>query len=373
MIMDYLAFIALLGSLYVISGGIHVKEAFAGLPLINTSILALGALLANFIGTTGASMLLIRPLIRANRKRIHKAHVIIFFIFIVSNCGGALTPLGDPPLFLGFLQGVPFDWTLNLFLPWLMVVGALLVVFNFLDQYKFNREDLETRGSLVEKVAESERQIRIEGSHNLLFLLGVIGTILTAGYWIYPAYGDTASKSFQIALMSGLSLVSYRLTRAETRARNDFSFHPIVEVAVLFAGIFAAMIPALVILESRGAELGLSRPWQYFWLTGALSGFLDNAPTYLTFSSLAKGELGIEGAGLAGLAQHGVGGELLKAIACGAVFMGAATYIANGPNFMVKAIAERSHIRMPGFFGYMIWSGAILVPVLAAATWLFFT
>jgi Na+/H+ antiporter NhaD/arsenite permease-like protein len=370
--LDYLAFIALLGSLFVISGGIHIRGSFAGLPITNTLILAIGGLLANFIGTTGASMLLIRPLIRANQKRRHKAHVIVFFIFIVSNCAGALTPLGDPPLFLGFLNGIPFDWTFQLFYPWLLVVGLLLVTFNIFDQYKFNKEDLETRGSLVEGVSKGHRKIHVEGGRNLLFLLGVIGAILTAGYWVYPNYGDTASKLFQIVFMAGLAAASYKTTWPGIRAQNDFTFHPIVEVAVLFAGIFAAMIPALEILETRGRELGLEQSWQYFWATGALSGFLDNAPTYLTFSSLAKSVLGISSEGLGELVKTAAGNELLRAVACGAVFMGAATYIGNGPNFMVKAIAEQSQIKMPGFFGYMIWSGVFLIPILVLATFVFF-
>lgn len=367
-VFDYLAFIALLGSLFVISGGIHVKGSFAGRPIVNTTIFIIGAVLANLIGTTGASMLLIRPLIRANQMRRHKAHVIVFFIFIVSNCAGALTPLGDPPLFLGFLQGVPFDWTLNLLWPWLLVVSLLLVIFYVLDRYKYNREDPEIRPSLG-----GGRRLQIEGGRNFLFLLGVIATILAAGYWVYPTYGDTPSKLFQIGLMGALAVGSYKSTGPAIRSENNFTFHPIVEVAVLFAGIFAAMIPALEILEARGRDLGLSQTWQFFWATGMLSGFLDNAPTYLTFASLAKGVLGITGAGLSGLVSAAAGSELLKAIACGAVFMGAATYIGNGPNFMVKAIAEQSQIKMPGFFGYMIWSGAFLVPVLVLATLIFFT
>lgn len=370
--MEYLAFIALLGSLFVISGGIHVRGSFAGLPIVNTMFLAIGGVLANLIGTTGASMLLIRPLIRANERRMRKTHIIVFFIFVVSNCAGLLTPLGDPPLFLGFLKGVPFDWTLRLFPQWAFVVVSLLVVFNLLDQYLFNKEDLATKGSLVEDVAGSRKKLEIEGGVNFLFLLGAIATILVAGYLIYPNFGDIPSKLFQIVVMATLAMTAYKLTPPKVREANGFTFHPIVEVAVLFAGIFAAMIPALEILGNRGSELGVTERWQYFWMTGALSSFLDNAPTYLTYSTLAKSAVGIEGEGLAKLATHELGNLYLIAVSCGAVFMGANTYIGNGPNFMVKAIAEEAKIKMPSFFGYMAWSLAVLVPLFIVATFIFF-
>jgi Na+/H+ antiporter NhaD/arsenite permease-like protein len=369
--LDYGAFIALLGALFIISGGIYIRGSFAGTPIVNTFFLLIGALLANFIGTTGASMLLIRPLLRANRRRQRKVHIIVFFIFIVSNCAGLLTPLGDPPLFLGFLNGIPFAWTFQLWLPWLTVVGALLVIFNLVDQYQFNKEDVETKGSLIEDVTKSAEKFGIEGKPNLMFLLAIVGIILFSGYVIYPSYGDLPSKIAQMIGMSLVALISYKSTSPALRERNGFSFGPIVEVAVLFAGIFMAMVPALLILETQGKNLGVTEPWQYFWMTGSLSSFLDNAPTYLTFTSLAKGAYDYQQAGLAQLIQP-ASATTLAAISCGAVFMGANTYIGNGPNFMVKAIAEEAKIKMPSFFGFMVWSIAILIPIFVLVTFLFF-
>jgi len=365
--LDYISFIILLGSLYVISGGIYIKGSFAGTPLINTIFLVIGAVLASFIGTTGASMLLIRPLIRANRKRHNKAHIIIFFIFVVSNCGGLLTPLGDPPLFLGFLKGVPFLWTFRLWLEWLFVNGLIILVFNFIDQLKFTKEDVATPGDLDEQV-QPKQPISIEGGENFLFLGGVVLAIFLSGYlnWQFGI------KEAFMGLMTAFSLA---LTKKHTRKENEFTFNPIIEVAVLFAGIFTTMIPALMILNARGGELGITQPWQFFWATGSLSSFLDNAPTYLTMTSTASGLLHVP------LSTHylkdmlAVGSNgvlLLAAISCGAVFMGANTYIGNGPNFMVKAIAEESKIKMPSFFGYMVYSILILIPIFILTTFVFF-
>jgi len=379
--LDYLTFIALLGSLFIISGGIYLRGSFPGLPIVNTAFLAAGALLANVIGTTGASMLLIRPLLRANKTRKRKSHVIIFFIFIVSNCAGLLTPLGDPPLFLGFLRGVDFIWTLRLWPQWLTTVGALLILFNFLDEYQFDKEDLETKGSLVEKTVHSTEKFGVEGAFNFLFLAGVVGLILFSGYVIYPMrgglifgepFGSVMSKVLQTAGMILIAFVSYRVTPRTLHERNHFGFGPMVEVAVLFSGIFLAMIPALLILETQGAKLGVTHPWQFFWLSGALSSFLDNAPTYLTFTSLAKGVLHLSDEGLRSLMHHPTGAFYLTAVSSGAVMMGANTYIGNGPNFMVKTIAEEAKVKMPSFFGYMAWSGCILIPLFMVITFLFF-
>jgi Na+/H+ antiporter NhaD/arsenite permease-like protein len=366
---DYISFIILLGSLYIIAGGIHIKGSMAGTPLINTVVLAIGAVLASFIGTTGASMLLIRPLIRANRHRHHKAHIIIFFIFIVSNCGGLLTPLGDPPLFMGFLKGVPFLWTLRLFPQWLFVNGLVLIVFNFMDQWKFNREDVSTPGSLVEEV-EPKHPLRIEGVRNFIFLGGIVATIFCSGYFNWE-FG--VKEAFMVLL----TIFSLSITRKHIYKENEFTFGPIIEVAVLFAGIFAAMIPALIVLNERGRDLGLSQTWHFFWASGGLSSFLDNTPTYLTFTATASGILGIDitkhAADYAGLMLSSeLGITYLIAISCGAVFMGANTYIGNGPNFMVKAIAEESKIKMPSFFGYMLYSILILVPIFILTTLVFF-
>ncbi len=361
---EYVAFIVLLGSLYVIAGGIVVRGTLAGTPGLNTVLLAIGALLASVIGTTGASMLLIRPLLRANSVRRRKAHVVVFFIFVVSNAGGLLTPLGDPPLFLGFLRGVPFLWTLRLWREWAFVNGVLLVLFHFVDSAVFRREDLETPGDLDEVAVRHQVPIHLAGAHNILFLAGVVAVLLAAGSLSLPP----GVQEGGMALMAGLS---WATTARTLRAENGFSWHPIAEVAVLFVGIFATMVPALAILNARGAELGLHAPWQFFWASGALSSFLDNAPTYLTFASAASGLAGTDAGRLQQLVAHGHGAELLAAVSLGSVLMGANTYVGNGPNFMVKAIAEQSGVRMPSFFGYLAWSGAVLLPTFAAVTWIF--
>jgi Na+/H+ antiporter NhaD/arsenite permease-like protein len=380
--LEYGAFIALLGALFVVSGGVYIKGSFTGMPTVNTVFLAVGALLANFIGTTGASMLLIRPLIRANAGRRHKAHTIIFFIFVVSNCGGLLTPLGDPPLFLGFLKGVSFGWTLVLFKEFLFVVAALLFIYFMIDRFFWAREPEGHREPFRLTDPVLSRHFSMEGRRNFFFLFLVISVSLFSGYVLYrrpgpmifnEPFGVALSESFQIVAFALIAFASYSLTPKKVHEQNRFSFHPIIEVAVIFAGIFAAMIPALIILETKGGSLGVDRPWQFFWLTGGLSSFLDNAPTYLTFTSLAKGVLHLAEPGLGALSAHPVGQYYLAAISCGAVFMGANTYIGNGPNFMVKAIAEHENIKMPGFFGYMLWSGLILIPVFIIATFLFFS
>jgi Na+/H+ antiporter NhaD/arsenite permease-like protein len=368
---DYISFIILLSSLYIIAGGIHIKGSLSGTPLINTIMLGIGAILANFIGTTGASMLLIRPLIRANRHRHDKAHIIIFFIFIVANCGGLLTPLGDPPLFMGFLKGVPFLWTLRLLPQWLFVNGLILIIFNLFDQYRFNKEDIATPGSLVEDV-ESKHPLGIEGRRNFILLGGIVATIFCSGYFNLP-FG--VKEAFMVLL----TIFSLSITKKHVYKENEFSFAPIIEVAVLFAGIFATMIPALLVLNQRGGELGLTKSWHFFWMSGGLSSFLDNTPTYLTFTATASGlpSLGIDitkhAADYAGLMiSSKLGITYLIAISCGSVLMGANTYIGNGPNFMVKAIAEESRIKMPSFFGYMIYSMLILIPIFVLTTFIFF-
>jgi Na+/H+ antiporter NhaD/arsenite permease-like protein len=372
--LDYASFIALLGSLFVISGGILVKGSLAGTPLSNTAILGVGAVLASVVGTTGASVILIRPLLRANAARVRKAHIVVFFIFVVSNCGGLLTPLGDPPLFLGFLKGVPFGWTLRLWQEWLLVNGLLLVTFNLFDQRVLDREERERPGSQLEAVMEHQ-PLRIVGAHNLAFLLGVVLVIVGKG----NAWGSSSGHwpfGVQEGLMLLLAIGAYATTGRAVREANRFTFGPIVEVAVLFAGIFLTMIAPLHILNAKGPELGLHLPWHYFWATGALSSFLDNAPTYLTFAATACGDLGVPATGsryLADFLSHGPqAAELLAAISCGAVFMGANTYIGNGPNFMVKSIAEENGVKMPSFVGYMKWSAAVLLPIFVVVTLRFF-
>ncbi len=370
---EYASFIALLGALFVISGGIVVRGSLSGTPLLNTALLAIGGALASVIGTTGASMLLIRPLLRANAARKAKVHIVVFFIFVVSNCGGLLTPLGDPPLFLGFLKGVPFEWTLGLWPQWLFVNGALLVIFNLWDQRVIDREEREGHGALLEEVQQHE-PLRIQGRRNFLFLAGVVAVIYASGRG-FGSGGEPWPFGVQEALMLALALASFVLTARELHRLNAFGFGPIIEVAVLFAGIFGTLAPALLYLNANAAGFGISAPWHFFWAVGTLSSFLDNAPTYLTFAATACGLDGValEGRYLAEyLARGPENAKTLAAISVGSVFMGANTYIGNGPNFMVKAIAEHAGVAMPSFFGYMAYSCGVLIPLFVAVTLLFF-
>jgi Na+/H+ antiporter NhaD/arsenite permease-like protein len=345
---EYASFIALLGALYVISGGLLLEGDIVARPAVNLSFLAIGAVLANVIGTTGAAMLLIRPLLRTNAAREHVWHIPVFFIFVVANIGGLLTPLGDPPLFLGYLRGVPFAWTLRLLPIWALAVGCVLLVFYLWDRRAYAREPAAA-------LARDEREqvpLRLRGQGNLGLLVLVIASVFFPAPWR------------ELSLVA-LALVSLRFTPRALRLANGFTLQPIIEVAVLFAGIFLAMVPALEILRARGGELGLSQPWQFFWVTGALSSVLDNAPTYVSFLSLAQG-LGLRAEVV------GVPHLLLEAIAAGAVLMGANSYIGNGPNFMVRAIAEQSGVRMPHFFGYMLLAALVLWPIFGLVTLVFF-
>jgi Na+/H+ antiporter NhaD/arsenite permease-like protein len=371
-ILEYVSFIAMLGALFIISGGIYVKGSLSGTPIVNTLMLALGASIASFVGTTGASMLLIRPLLRANASRANKTHIVVFFIFIVSNCGGLLTPLGDPPLFLGFLAGVPFTWTFRLWQQWLVVNLVLLVIFNIYDQIVLNKEEKDRPGSQLEQVQQHE-PFGIAGGFNIGLLLAVVAVIYASGQGI----GNGGAKwpvGIAEVLLAAFAAISYFRTPKAIHEANHFSFTPINEVAILFAGIFITMTPALLILNANGSKLGVNEPWEFFWAAGILSSFLDNAPTYLTFAATACGMEGIplEGAFLAEFLRREGSDITLAAISCGAVFMGANTYIGNGPNFMVKAIAEQRGVKMPSFFGYMAYSGAILLPVFVLVTLLFF-
>jgi len=379
--MEYVAFIVLLTALFIISGGVYIQGSLAGTPLVNTGLMGLGAVLANLIGTTGASVLLIRPLLRANRARERKVHVVIFFIFVVANCGGLLTPLGDPPLFVGFLSGVPFEWSLRLWPQWLFANAILLVVFNIWDQIVLDREERERAGSQLEDVMRHE-PLRIHGKRNLLFLLAIMGIVLASGKGLGNG-GVPWPFGVKELLMAVVTVVSYAVTPTLTRTRNEFAFGPIIEVAVLFLGIFVTMAPALVILNAwgqgartvLGMGFGLHQSWHFFWATGSLSSFLDNTPTYLTFSATAAGLGGVAAQGrfLAEyLATGPAANHLLAAISVGAVFMGANTYIGNGPNFMVKAIAEAGGVRMPSFIGYVAYSAAILLPIFVVVTLVFF-
>lgn len=345
---EYASFICLLGSLFTISGGIALKGDLEATPKINTLFLAIGAVLANFIGTTGASMVLIRAFLKTNSERKYVNHLPVFFIFVVSNCGGLLTPLGDPPLFLGYLRGVPFFWTLKLFPIWSVMIASLLLIFYVWDSLAYKKE-------AVSQISQDKAQIQplqIDGSLNFVFLLGVIVSVFFPTPW-------------REILMVAMTLASYFLGSKKARVFNQFSWTPIIEVAVLFAGIFITMVPALILLKEKGAETGITQPWQFFWVTGTLSSFLDNAPTYVTFLSLAQG-LGLSGDVV------GVSTKVLEAISVGAVFMGANSYIGNGPNFMVKAIADHAGFKTPSFFGYMLYALGILFPVYFAITFIFF-
>jgi Na+/H+ antiporter NhaD/arsenite permease-like protein len=376
---EYLTFIVVIGALFVITGGIHVQGSLAGTPLVNTAMLGIGAVLANVLGTTGASVLLIRPLLRANRPRRRTAHIVIFFIFIVANCGGLLTPIGDPPLLLGFLRGVPFEWTLRLWPQWLTASLALLIVFNVWDQLVFDREERERPGSQLEQVMEHE-PLRVRGAAAIAALAGTVVTIVSAGR--AAAAGHPWATGAREAVIVTLAATAYLGTSRAQREKNAFTFGPIIEVAVLFAAIFITMAPVLELLNAwsqgtrtvLGARFGVSQPWEFFWASGALSSVLDNAPTYLAFAASAAGLHGIaaHGAFVGALVLDPAAARLLAAIATGAVFMGANTYIGNAPNFMVKAIAEENGVKMPSFFGYMAYSGGILLPIFVAITLLFF-
>ena len=387
-LIDYIPFIILLWGLFTVAGGILVRGTLRGTPMVNTLLLLIGTAIASWVGTTGASMLLIRPLIRANAYRRSKVHLVIFFIFLVSNIGGSLTPLGDPPLFLGFLHGVPFFWTTTALFPHMLFISIILIALFFvLDTFMFKRE-----GGVVPDDGTSE-PIRVEGLFNLIFLLGIVAAVLMSGTFKWGevnilgvhVYWQNIARDVLIVVMGLLSLKFTPFT-GELRQANEFSWEPIEEVAKVFAGIFMTIIPALAILKAgeNGALSGLIRaiqePLHYFWVTGVLSSFLDNAPTYLTFFNTALGKLHLIEAEVPGILStsydalpkdHQTFVDLLTAISVGAVFMGANTYIGNAPNFMVKAIAEQSGIRMPSFFGYMLWSVAILVPLFVIVTFVF--
>jgi Na+/H+ antiporter NhaD/arsenite permease-like protein len=377
LVAEYIPFIVLLVALFTAAGGIYVRGNLHGSPGVNVALMGVGALLASVMGTTGASMLLIRPLIRANDNRKHVAHVVVFFIFTVSNIGGSLTPLGDPPLFLGFLKGVDFFWTAgHLFPQTLLSLALLLALFYAIDSYWYKRE-----GVMPTDPTPDDPRLGLEGTVNLLLLFVIAVLVLMSGVWkpgiVFDVFGTTVElqQIVRDVMLVGVTLLSLAVTPRGLREKNQFSWAPMQEVAKLFIGIFVTMVPVLAILRSgeAGAFAAVVRavsgpdsqqlPWAYFWLTGALSSFLDNAPTYLVFFNLAGGD-----------AQTLMtsGAATLAAISAGAVFMGANTYIGNAPNFMVKAIAEDRGIAMPSFFGYMAWSGAVLIPLFVLLTLIFF-
>jgi Na+/H+ antiporter NhaD/arsenite permease-like protein len=376
---DYVPFIILLWSLFTVSGGILLRGTLRGTPLVNVLMLAVGTLLASWMGTTGAAMLMIRPFLRANNYRKNRTFMVVFFIFLVANVGGSLTPLGDPPLFLGFLHGVSFFWTLKLFPHMLTVVILLLVIYFFLDSYHYRKE------SAAPPKDESDEPLKLEGYHNLIFLVGIIGAVLMSGvvdwgeinvFGIHRAVQDWVRDGLLVA-MGILSLVT---TSVKVREDNEFGWFPIIEVAYLFIGIFITMIPCLLILKagSHGALAFLinavTRPVHYFWVAGTLSSFLDNAPTYLTFFNTALGSFYAEMTEAQAvpllMTQNAI---YLEAIAAGSVFFGACSYIGNAPNFMVRSIAEQTGTPMPSFFGYILkYSLVFLIPCFVVVTFIFF-
>lgn len=378
-LLEYIPFIILLFALFTVAGGILVTGNLHGSPGVNTAMLGIGTFMASWVGTTGASMVLIRPLLRANDNRRYNVHTVVFFIFLVSNIGGSLTPLGDPPLFLGFLKGVDFFWTTtNLLAKTLLLAGILLVVFYFLDRWFYARE--ENLPHPKDPTPDTER-LGILGKQNFPLLLAIIGAILVSAYWnpgvTFNIYGTEVALQSIVRDISLLAIagISLKITPEYIHERNGFDWHPIVEVAKLFAGIFVTIIPAIAILRagSNGAlaplvdlvtdDAGQPVDVWYFWLTGILSSFLDNAPTYLVFFNLAGGD-----------AQTLMGplASTLAAISAGAVFMGANSYIGNAPNFMVLSIAKHAGVKMPSFFGYMVWAAIFLLPCFALVTLIFF-
>ncbi|MDB5742204.1 MAG: transporter, family [Polaromonas sp.] len=375
---EYIPFILLLTALFTVAGGIHVRGNLHGTPGLNTAILAIGAVLASVMGTTGASMLLIRPLLRANDNRRHTAHVVVFFIFIVSNAGGSLTPLGDPPLFLGFLQGVDFFWTVrHIFPETLFLVGSLLLIFYGLDFWYCRRKDEVVP---LDPTPDS-KAIGFDGAANFWLLGAIAGLVLLSGFWKSAVVFNIAGTAVGLpglvrdAGLVAITLVSLKITPAQVHADNQFSWGPMAEVAKLFAGIFLTIVPVIAMLKAGangpfGAVVsavtrpdGSPDPAMYFWATGLLSSFLDNAPTYLVFFNTAGGDA---------QALMTTFASTLAAISAGSVFMGANSYIGNAPNLMVKAIAEDRGVKMPSFFGYMLWSVGILVPLFILMTFIWF-
>ncbi|HEY5999107.1 MAG TPA: sodium:proton antiporter [bacterium] len=387
---DYCGFIALVGSLFVTAGGIHINMAGRSTPAVNTGLLALGAILANVIGTTGASMLLIRPFLRINRHRVAPFQI-VFFIFIVGNIGGALTPIGDPPLFLGYLKGVPFFWLLatpSVVLAWLVVVGSLLAVFYLVDRAHFSRHQ-PSRGR------EARDRVELEGSHNVVWLILIIGLVLSQKTGVLDGLSRSSSLAaagaalgwephqavervstlLVASLLVAVAGLAHRFANPDALRENEFGFGPVREVGILFFGIFTTMVPALDLLERHAGDLGITTAAGFYWSAGGLSSVLDNAPTYLTFLTAAFGLHGLSLASAADVTRVLGDSELRRyviAVSLGSVFFGAATYIGNGPNFIVKHIAEASGVKCPGFFSYVVkYSLPVLFPLFALVSWLF--
>jgi len=380
---DYLTFIILLFGLFCVSGNITLEGDLAGSPRINVGLLLIGTMLSSWIGTTGASMLMVRPIIKMNAWRKRRSHIMVFFIFLISNIGGCLTPIGDPPLLMGFMRGVPFFWSLHLFPVLLFNVVILLTIFYFLDRRAYRKDIAE---GLKPDISKPGTEVHILGLHNLIFLAMIVAAVILSGTLPGMAafqdaegavrgihlFGEvtlTYPALIEVVIILVAAFLSFKTTSVEIRRKNHFTWGAIQEVAVLFVGIFITMQPALMLLKSMGPELGLSKPLEMFWATGALSSFLDNTPTYLVFLTTA-GTLGFT-QGIATTVGT-IPVKMLTAISCGAVFMGANTYIGNAPNFMVKSISDENGVRMPSFFGYLLWSIVSLVPVFIIDTLVFF-
>ena len=369
LLFDYVPFIILLGALFVITGGIHLKGDIEAKPWINTTFLGIGAVLASIMGTTGAAMLLIRPVIRTNSQRKHKVHTVLFFIAIVANCGGLLTPQGDPPLFLLYLRGVEFTWFLNMLPQWAVANGLLLMIYFIVDSYCYKKEPVENIA--IDK--EQREPIKVHGNINFLCLVGVILSVALLNKQYFPTWETNSALGFiREGVLLLMVLLSLTFTKKSVREANKFTWTPITEVAFLFLGIFITMLPTMLYLKSNAASFGLSAPWHFYYTAGALSSFLDNAPTAISFYELAKGMMTIND-GVMIFADSpvdvstlvaGIPSTILMAISIGAVFFGSMTYIGNGPNFMIKAIAEENKINMPSFFGYIVkFSLIVLLPI----------
>lgn len=380
---DYLTFIILLFGLFCVSGNITLDGNLAGSPGVNVILLTIGTLLSSFIGTTGASMLMVRPVIKMNSWRKRKSQIMIFFIFLISNMGGSLTPIGDPPLLMGFMRGVPFFWSMSLFHILLFNMVVLLTIFYYIDRHNYRKDIAEGSHPDISKPGVT---LKIKGLHNLIFLIMIVGAVILSGTLpTIPAFQDAAGNVLGIHIFGNVTLtfpaiieiaiillsafLSFKTTDSQIRTENHFTWGAIKEVAVLFIGIFITMQPALMLLKALGPQLGITEAYQMFWTTGMLSSFLDNTPTYLVFLTTA-GTLGYSSGLITTVGI--VSTKVLTAISCGAVFMGANTYIGNAPNFMVKSISDENGVQMPSFFGYMKWSIGILVPVFILDTLIFF-
>lgn len=380
---DYLTFIVLLFGLFCVAGNITMEGDLAGSPRVNIILLTIGTLLSSVIGTTGSSMLMVRPVIKMNSWRRRRKHIMVFFIFLVSNIGGCLTPIGDPPLLMGFARGVPFFWSLHLFPILILNMVVLLIIFYWIDRRAYCKDI--ARGRMPD-ISKPGTRISIKGLHNLIFIAMIVAAVILSGVLPeLPAFKDaegavrgihifrevtlTFPAIIEMVIILIAAFLSFKTTCPEIRKKNHFTWGPIKEVAILFIGIFITMQPALMILKNAGGSLGLKEPFEMFWSTGMLSSFLDNTPTYLVFLTTAGAMDFAQGLATT---LGTVPVQMLTAISCGAVFMGANSYIGNAPNFMVKSISDENGIHMPSFFGYVLWSLCILVPVFLLDTLVFF-